>query len=175
MQIFLVGFMGSGKSHTGRILAERLNLPFMDLDDWIEEKTGMSIAKIFESKGESYFRQLEAKSLRAIGQQDKVIIACGGGTPCFHQNMKWMNQVGISIFLDCSPELLFQRLQKGRLHRPLLKGKSDQELQQFIAKKTAERLPHYAKAKIHILQEKEDSQLSDQIIAKISRFTSERS
>lgn len=170
MRIFLTGFMGCGKSFTGKKIAEQLNLSFIDLDDWLEEKARMSISQIFEKKGETFFRQLEAKALRSFAEQKNIVLACGGGTVCFHNNMQWINEHGLSIFLDCSEELLFQRLHKETSSRPLLMGKTEEELRYFIHKKLSERLPFYSQARISIHQEKEDSQLSQHIVKTIRKI-----
>jgi shikimate kinase len=153
MQIYLIGFMGSGKSYTGRQLAQLLNRRFIDLDDWIEQKAGLSIREIFEQQGERHFRQAEAQALRQMVQQPAAVIATGGGTPCFHQNIEWMNANGLTVYLDTSQEVLFQRLKDGRDHRPLLRAMPDEGLRAYISHKLQERTHYYQQASIVYAQE----------------------
>ncbi|MEZ5044441.1 MAG: shikimate kinase [Saprospiraceae bacterium] len=148
MKIYLLGFMGSGKSFLGQRLGKGLNIPFADLDDLIEENAGMSISTIFETGGEPVFRQIEQKSLHATATWDEAIISTGGGAPCFFDNMDWMNLHGLTIYLETAPSLLAQRLQKEMAHRPLLAQLNPDELQAFIHQKIAERAAFYQKAKL---------------------------
>jgi shikimate kinase len=164
MVIFLVGFMGSGKNWWGSALAERLNIPFADLDKEIELSTGMEIVSIFEEKGEAFFRDKETQVLKSLYEhlagkftsfnaRDKfatAIIATGGGTPCFGENMQWMNQHGLTVWLNPSIAELVGRLEKETEKRPLLKGKTVEDLTFYIEKKLAERNPFYNLAKIEI-------------------------
>lgn len=153
MQIYLIGFMGSGKSYTGRRLAQLLNRRFIDLDDWIEQKAGLSIREIFEQQGEAHFREAEAEAIRQMAGQPAAVVATGGGTPCFHQNMDWMNNHGLTVYLDTSQEVLFQRLKDGRDHRPLLRAMPDKDLRAYISHKLLERTPYYQQASIVYAQE----------------------
>jgi shikimate kinase len=153
MQIYLIGFMGSGKSYTGRRLAQLLNRRFIDLDDWIEQKAGLSIREIFEQQGEAHFRETEAEAIRQMAGQPAAVVATGGGTPCFHQNMDWMNTHGLTVYLDTSQEVLFQRLKDGRDHRPLLRAMPDEGLRAYISHKLQERTPYYQQASIVYAQE----------------------
>lgn len=148
MHIYLIGFMGSGKSYTGRQLAQRLNRQFIDLDDWIEQDEGLSIQEIFEQRGEMHFREAEAEAVRQMDEEPAAVIATGGGTPCFHQNMEWMNANGLTVYLNTSPEVLFQRLKNGRDYRPLIRSMSDENLRAFIVHKLQERTPYYQQASI---------------------------
>jgi shikimate kinase len=157
MNIYLIGFMGSGKSFTGQQLATALNLPFVDLDERIEQTEKRSIGQIFESEGESYFRDLEAQLLRATANEGPAVISCGGGTPCFHQNMEWINANGLSIYLKASVQLLAKRLKKGQEHRPLIRGFSTAELEEFIAERLQQREFYYNQAEIIILQDDNQS------------------
>ena len=99
MKIFLTGFMGSGKTYWGRIWSRQLGLDFYDLDELIEKKEGKTISTIFEKEGEDHFRKLEATALKAFAETENGIIACGGGTACFNDNMQWMNEQGVTVFL----------------------------------------------------------------------------
>lgn len=148
MKIYLIGFMGSGKSFLGQRIGMALNIPFSDLDDLIEENAGMSISAIFETGGESVFRQIEQESLHATAAWDEAIISTGGGAPCFFDNIDWMNQHGLTIYLETDPSLLAQRLQKEMAHRPLLAQLNPDELLAFIHQKVADRAAFYQKAKL---------------------------
>ena len=110
MKIFLLGFMGSGKSYVGKQLAERIGLDFIDLDHWIEEQEGESIAHIFKTKGEIAFREKERDALHEMAAKENLLIACGGGTPCFFDNMEWMKKRGVVVFLQVDEGVLFSRL-----------------------------------------------------------------
>jgi shikimate kinase len=141
--------MGSGKSHWGKIWAADYKLGFIDMDEDIEIKERKAVTEIFESKGEAYFRDVEAKMLRGYTSEVKnTIIACGGGTPCFHQNLEWMNEHGITIYLYCTPEEILRRLLKGQQKRPLINKLNQAELLFFIEKKMKERAPYYSRANI---------------------------
>lgn len=109
-RIFLIGYMGSGKTTLGKAFAKAAGLEFIDLDWYIEERLHKTISKIFAEQGESGFREVERKLLHEAGDFEDVLIACGGGTPCFFDNMDYMNQAGDTVFLDVSPEVLFRRL-----------------------------------------------------------------
>ncbi len=122
-KIYLIGFMGAGKTSVGRLLASMLGYQFVDIDGFIEQNEGRSIADIFKENGEEYFRELEAVYLRSNDlQASKVIIATGGGTPCFHHNMNWMKEQGITIMLHVPPHVLTNRLFILMAHRPLIAG-----------------------------------------------------
>lgn len=155
MRIFLLGFMGSGKSTIGRQLSKLMNLPFIDLDHCIEIQESTSISKLFEERGEVYFRELETRTLRKlISENENVILSLGGGTPCFHNNMIDINNSGLSVYLEASPEELSRRLINEKDHRPLLAGKSDQELLEFIKMKLQEREAFYKRSKLTFDSEK---------------------
>lgn len=170
MKFFIIGFMGSGKTYVGERIARELGIPFYDLDEYIEEKEDKSIKKIFEKKGEEYFRQLERKCLRDFGITGDAVIACGGGTPCFFNNLEWMNEVGISIYLQTPVKLLVERLSNDPAQRPLIANKSATELQNFVEKKLAERAPFYQKASIIYHQHNEDDDVVGEILAHLSQI-----
>ena len=148
--------MGSGKSYIGRNLAKNLNLGFLDLDDYIEARAGATIAEIFANNNESYFRKLERRMLEETKQCHQYIISTGGGTACFFDNMDWINQNGISIFLDTSIPIIFERLLRKKAHRPLIANKSDKEILEFISQKLEERRPFYEKANIVLSKNSEE-------------------
>jgi shikimate kinase len=125
MNIFLVGFMGSGKSFLGRQLAQKLNYSFIETDDWIAHGEGKSISRIFLDEGETYFRNKEAEFLYYLQTVQFCIIATGGGMPCYANNMDRMNAMGITLWLDTEEEILLERLEKQKEHRPMLANAND--------------------------------------------------
>lgn len=150
MRIFLIGFMGTGKSRWGEIWANQHKLKFIDLDIEIEKKTGLSIEEIFEKKGEDFFRDVEANTLMEMEQYDNCIIACGGGTPCFKNNMDWMNENGITVLLNSTPSKILENIINDNKERPLLKKINKGELLFFIEMKLKERMDFYNKASIRL-------------------------
>ena len=142
--------MGSGKSFWGNVLAANYPLAFYDLDDVIENEERKTISEIFKHHSEKYFRELERDCLRKFGNKENFILATGGGTPCFHNNMEWMNNNGITIFIDEPIEILVKRLMPEKAQRPLIKDLSDDELHHFLSKKYSERLPFYSQAQYHL-------------------------
>lgn len=147
-RIFLIGFMGCGKSTVGRNIARALNWKFIDLDNYIQEKDGSSVTEIFKRDGEEVFRLMEKQALDEILQLNDVVVATGGGAPCFHNNMLTMKQAGLTIYLKLSPSGLFQRLLPARKTRPLIADKNADELLLFIEKKLEEREPFYCQASV---------------------------
>jgi len=147
MRIFLIGFMGSGKSTMGRALASELDLTFIDLDSFLEEKYFKTIPQIFAEEGEESFRRKERNVLEEVCSFDNVILATGGGAPCFFDNMKLMNKSGFCVFLDVDVTSLVNRLIHAKTERPLIKGKSPEELHEFIEGLLAKRRPFYEKAR----------------------------
>lgn len=169
MRIFLIGFMGSGKSYTGKRIAQAMNFDFLDLDELITDNEQMSISQIFDQVGEKGFRKAEHSALLSCTSLDKIIIATGGGTPCFYDNLEWMKSNGIVIYLKASPNLLVSRLKGEVAHRPLVAGMEDRELLEFIQNKLEERSSYYEKSHIIYEQGPDSSLLStddliDQII-----------
>ena len=148
MKIFLIGFMGSGKTTWAKIIAGKLNIPFFDLDELIEKRANLKINDIFDIKGEKYFRKLEAVCLRELHVLDSFILACGGGTPCFHDNMLVMNSLGVTAWLNTPKEVMATRLLEEAGHRPLVNGLTPEKLHEFIEDKLEERLQYYNQAKI---------------------------
>lgn len=149
-KIYLVGFMGSGKSTTGRRLAAGLGWTFIDLDNKIEQEAGMKIPEIFSGYGEKYFRDKETEVLRSLRHFSRTVISTGGGAPCFNDNMQYMKETGLTIYLKLTPAQLKSRLEVSKTERPLLKGISMENLQDFISGKLADREQWYDKAEITI-------------------------
>jgi shikimate kinase len=149
-KIFLIGFMGSGKSTKGKKLASHLNWSFLDLDEKIENLAGMKIPDIFSQKGEPYFRQIESEALHGTLSETNTVISTGGGTPCFDDNMDFMIANGLTIYLKATPARLENRLTHSGHERPLLKDIDKKSLKEFIAMKLAEREKWYDRAEIII-------------------------
>lgn len=150
MRYFILGFMGSGKTYWGKQWSEVSKLPFYDLDEEIEKKEGKSIATIFAEKGEAAFRKMETDMLESFFTKDGFILSCGGGTPCFHKNIKRMNEEGVTIYLESTVEELVQRLHAEKETRPLIAGMADEVLGEFISNKLNERKPFYHLAMYHL-------------------------
>lgn len=142
--------MGAGKTTIGKALAREMDLDFYDLDWYIEDRFRKKIPQIFAEKGEGGFRDMERNMLREVGEFEDVVISCGGGTPCFFDNVDYMNQQGDTIFLSATPEVLKEHLLMGKSQRPLIQGKSPEELIDYIHESLQTRLPFYTKAR-HIL------------------------
>jgi shikimate kinase len=143
--------MGSGKTTLGKQLARKLGYSFIDQDDYIEENAGITIAEYFSKFGEQAFRKYEHESLKKLVEFDNAVISTGGGAPCFFNNIDIMNQNGIAIYLKMKPEVLKSRLKHAQAERPLIKGKTEEELLEFIKIKLTERDPFYLKAK-HVIE-----------------------
>jgi shikimate kinase len=149
--------MGSGKSYCGKKIAVHLGVPFIDLDEEIEKAEKKSISNLFAEEGEVEFRKMEASALRAFVEKYSIdnssvnaVVSCGGGTPCYHDNMDFMNQHGLTVWMNPAIEILVDRLKKAQDHRPLIAGMSEDELEKFITSKLAERVSFYSKATLHI-------------------------
>jgi len=155
--IYLVGMPGCGKSYFGKKLATELDCALIDLDKVIEDKEGMEIAEIFSSKGEDYFRKIENEVLKETTKECKFqIISTGGGTPCFHDGIDYMNQHGITVFLETERELLIERIAR-KSHRPLMQGDTEARVDELLKA----RLPIYKKAQISIAHREVDLLLND--------------
>ncbi len=152
MRIYLIGYMGSGKSTLGRRLAEHAGLQFVDMDHYIEQRNCKTIPKIFAEEGETEFRNKERKALEEVSAFSDVVIATGGGAPCFFDNIDFMNRTGKTIFLNIDPDILAARLMQSKTERPLIKGKSKEELVQFIDETLKIRNRFYSRAHFQITQ-----------------------
>ncbi len=146
--IFLTGFMGSGKTHWGKLWAAASALKFFDLDEMIEAKEKRSIKTIFDAEGENYFRQLETEMLYTFLTKQHCIVACGGGTPCYNNNMQWMNQIGTTVYFKATANDIFKRLITEQEKRPLINNLPPAELLKVIENKLKERASYYTQATI---------------------------
>lgn len=154
MKIFLIGFMGTGKTHWGRLLSEKTGLRFFDLDEQIVNVADKTINEIFAEKGEEAFRLLEKETLHIISEShESFIMACGGGTPCFFNNIVYMKEQGTVVWINTSPQTIFERLLKEKENRPLLRELTDDQMRNFIAKKIADRRIYYEQAQVTIDEE----------------------
>lgn len=147
IRIFLIGYMGSGKTTLGKALSVNLGCTFIDLDWFIEERYHKTIGQLFVEYGENGFREIEKKTLNEVSEFEDVIISTGGGTPCFFNNMECMTNSGETVFLDVTIDTLFNRLKIGKAKRPLLADKNNDELKAFIKNGLDKRMPYYTKAK----------------------------
>ena len=150
VRIIIIGYMGSGKTTVGKALSKTLGIPFYDLDWYIESRMRKTVAQIFAERGEEGFRKIERNMLHEVAEFEDVIISCGGGTPCFFDNMDYLNEQGDTVYLKAEPEVLYGHLLMGKTVRPLLVGKSKGELLQFINEQLQVREPYYSRAK-HVL------------------------
>lgn len=138
--------MCAGKTTIGKPLAKAAGLRFYDLDWYIEERFHKRIPQMFAEEGEAVFRRREANMLREAAAFEDIVLSCGGGTPCFGDNMQYMNEVGTTVYLKASPDTLIEHIRLSHNERPLLKGKSDEELKAFVVQQLAEREPYYMQA-----------------------------
>ena len=141
VRIFLTGYMGAGKTTLGKAFARKMNVPFVDLDWYIEERFHKTVGELFTERGETGFRELERNMLHEVSEFENVVISTGGGAPCFFDNMEFMNRVGKTVFLDVHPDVLFRRLRIAKQQRPILQGKEDDELKAFIIRALEQRAP----------------------------------
>ncbi|MBR2097305.1 MAG: shikimate kinase [Prevotella sp.] len=146
-RIILIGYMGAGKTTVGKALSKELGIIFYDLDWYIESRMRKTVSQIFAERGEEGFRKIEYNLLHEVAEFEDVIISCGGGTPCFFDNMDYLNQQGQVVYLKADPEVLYKHLMMAKVERPLIKGKSHDELLAFIREQLEKREPFYSKAR----------------------------
>lgn len=146
-RIIIIGYMGSGKTTVGRALAHNLGLSFYDLDWYIESRMHKTVKQLFDEKGEAGFRLIERNLLHELAEFENIVISCGGGTPCFFDNMAYLNAQGDTVYLKATPDVLYGHLKMGKTVRPLLLDKTEDEVQTFISRQLAERETYYNKAK----------------------------
>ena len=142
--------MGSGKSKTAESLSKLFKYDFYDTDRLVEDKSGNAISTIFNNEGHEYFREIEKQVLRSTEKNENCIVSTGGGTPCYHQNMEWMNSKGITVYLEANAGLLFHRLATSRAGRPLIESLNDVELMEQIMTHLTVRIPFYSQAMITV-------------------------
>lgn len=162
-RIFLIGYMGAGKTTLGRAFAREAGLSFVDLDWYIEERYHKTISELFAEKGEDGFREIERKMLHEAAEFENVVISTGGGAPCFFDNMDFMNSTGKTVFLNVHTDVLFRRLRVAIQSRPILQGKTDEELVAFINEALAKRMCHYSQAQYVFNAEELESRKQIQI------------
>ena len=148
--VFLIGYMGCGKTTLGEVLARQLGYRFIDLDEFIEERQGMTVVQIFDEMGEKRFRELETEALREVASMTDVIVSCGGGTPCHGDNMAMMNQAGTTVWLTTSPERITARLllPEQKCKRPKINTLPDDEVLPLVEKELQARTPHYSQSQL---------------------------
>ena len=146
-RIIIIGYMGAGKTTVGKALAKDLGLTFYDLDWYIESRMRKTVKQLFDEHGEEGFRRIEHNMLHEVAEFEDVVISCGGGTPCFYDNMQYMNQRGHTVYLKATPDVLFRHLQMGKSVRPLLLDKTPDEVRAFITRQLEQREPFYAQAR----------------------------
>ena len=170
MKLILIGYMGSGKSTVGKRLANRLDFSFVDLDKRIEEYANASIQEIFDNSGEDLFRQVENHVLNKVLEQDNIVIATGGGTPCHSNNMAKLKQSGFVVYLYLSPEKIKKRIEKAKKSRPLVKDFKKEGLLLFVQNHLEERSIYYEEADLKIDADRINATLLDEIKAKVKAF-----
>ena len=149
-RVILIGYMGAGKTTVGKELARRLGLMFYDLDWYVTSRMRRTVKQIFDEGGEEAFRRIEHNMLHEVAEFENVVISCGGGTPCFYDNIGYMNRQGETVYLKAAPEVLCAHLRMGRSVRPLLQGKTPEQMEAFVEEHLREREPFYTQAK-HVL------------------------
>lgn len=171
MLVFLIGYMASGKTTVGKLLAAKLEYRFTDLDDEFETLAGMTIADYFRKYGEEAFREKEREILRLHLNDTDTVIATGGGTPCYRDNLEMMNRSGLTVFLDVPVEIIFRRLAGEQLRRPVIKDIPDSELARFISVHLASRRNYYERSGTRIpVKEQNPGELVNQLILKLKSF-----
>ncbi|MBL4625288.1 MAG: shikimate kinase [Flavobacteriales bacterium] len=170
MRVFLLGFMGSGKSSIGKKLASKMKLSFIDLDRFIEKEIGCTVQDAFALHGEQYFREKEADALDAVSTKENVVIALGGGTPCFENNMELITKSGISVYLHMDRTDLYNRLSKNRGNRPLLLSLNENELEAYVSSSLDAREEFYNQATIKIGAKDFNAEKYSALIEEISNY-----
>lgn len=146
-RIIIIGYMGAGKTTVGKALARELGLTFYDLDWYIEGRMRKTVPQIFAEKGEEGFRKIENAMLHEVAEFEDIVLSCGGGTPCFFDNMEYLNRQGDTVYLKATPDVLYKHLKMGKTERPLLKNKTKEDMYRFIEEQLVQREPYYIKAK----------------------------
>lgn len=168
MIIFLIGYMASGKTTLGRALADASGLQFIDLDFYITQRFRKSVSEIFAQEGEERFREIEREMLREVGEFCDVVVSCGGGTPCFFDNMDYMNSRGLTIWLQADTPTTVRRLLEAKGKRPIVMQLSAEDLPDFVESHIEERRPFYSKARIRLDSNQLESR--EQIAATVEKL-----
>lgn len=168
MPLFLIGYMASGKTTFGRALSKKTGLPFIDLDEYIEQTQGLTISEIFRKYNEEGFRNIEKEALNEVCFHQKSIIACGGGTPCFFDNMEVMKEAGTTVYLKASVPVLVKRLREENARRPIVAGKTYSEIEAIVKNQLAMRESYYSLADITCNADKLDT--AEEIETTINQF-----
>ena len=169
-RIFLIGYMGAGKTTVGKMLSKQLGLSFIDLDHYIEGRYHKTVGQLFAERGEEAFRDVERRMLREVAMFEDILVSTGGGAPCLFDNMEFMNGAGQTVYLKVSVGELAKRLELCKTTRPVLKGRSGDELKTFIAESLEKREPFYSKASIIFNAEE---MMTDQDVQNISKTLAE--
>ena len=176
IRIIIIGYMGAGKTTVGKALAKELGVTFYDLDWYIETRMRKTVKQIFDERGEEGFRIIERNMLHEVAEFENVIVSCGGGTPCFFDNMDYLNQQGDTVYLKATPDVLYKHLKMGKGVRPLLLNKTPEEVQVFIRQQLASREQYYEKAQhvidVNLMDDYDKIQISVQKI--IERLQSQK-
>lgn len=173
-KIFLVGFMGSGKSTIAILLAKEMKLPLKDIDLIIEKRAELTISQIFKEHGEDFFRYLEGVILNEILlEPSSIIVSTGGGLPCFDNRMEWMNRKDITVYLKCSPDTLINRIQRNSETRPLLEDRTENDLKEFVQNKLEERKSIYESASIIVDGNLSSNKVVQEILEQIKLLVEE--
>ena len=146
-RIIFIGYMGAGKTTIGKAFAKEIGLPFYDLDWYIESRMRKTVKQLFDERGEEGFRKMEYNLLHELAEFEDIVISCGGGTPCFYDNIDYMNQQGDTVYLNASAEVLYNHLNMAKGVRPLLLNKTPEEMKAFIVEQLSQRQQFYQKAK----------------------------
>lgn len=168
LPIFIIGYMASGKTTFGRALGRALGREFIDLDFYIEQRFRTTVSQIFAERGEEGFRKIESNMLREVGEFERTVIACGGGTPCFFDNMDFMLSHGTVVFLEASPQRIVERIVVNNSRRPLMAGKNRSEIAETVDRGLAQRMPYYTRA--HIIHPGDNLEDRRQIADTIDSF-----
>lgn len=170
-RIIFIGYMGAGKTTVGRALSKDLGMPFYDLDWYIESRMRRSVKQIFDQEGEEGFRKTERNMLHEVAEFENVILSCGGGTPCFFDNMSYLNRQGQTIYLKAQPEVLYSHLKMGKVVRPLLLNKTPDQVRAFIKQQLAQREKYYSQAHytidVSLLDNREKIKITVETIKKL--------
>jgi shikimate kinase len=159
VRLFIIGYKSSGKTTLGKQLAVRLNLEFIDLDDFLEQQEGRTIPEVFLKSGEKKFRQMERRALRQVIKKNNIVVSTGGGAPCHLDNMTLMEKHGIIIYLKADDETLVSRLKTATIDRPIVKGKSEEELRTYLAELRNRCEQYYVRA--HIIADGNKTDIND--------------